>query len=130
MCAQSDKNILESSWNREHPPGLQIFIGILLWCNFTDRLCDNVLQNKLKQINLLKKKSTKLIMKFLCYLQEKSGLENGTDPHGDDPLGGDDDHDKLMAIARAFEDKYVSTGDWCEINGDAYQILKGCIPPR
>lgn len=42
------------------------------------------------------------------FLKGETKTPNGDVPNPDDPFGDDEDHEKLAALAKSFEEKYVS----------------------
>ena len=45
---------------------------------------------------------------YLFILKGETKTPNGRVPDPDDPFGDDEDHEKLAALAKSFEEKYVS----------------------
>lgn len=43
-----------------------------------------------------------------AFLKGETRTPNGDVPNPDDPFGDDEDHEKLAALAKSFEEKYVS----------------------
>lgn len=46
---------------------------------------------------------------YLFILKGETKTPNGGVPDPDDPFGDDEDHEKLAALAKSFEEKYVSS---------------------
>lgn len=42
------------------------------------------------------------------FFKGETKTPNGDVPNPDDPFGDDEDHEKLAALAKSFEEKYVS----------------------
>lgn len=52
-----------------------------------------------------------IIYRLFCiwfFLKGETKTPNGDVPNPDDPFGDDEDHEKLAALAKSFEEKYVS----------------------
>lgn len=43
-----------------------------------------------------------------AFIKGETKTPNGDVPNPDDPFGDDEDHEKLAALAKSFEEKYVS----------------------
>lgn len=49
-----------------------------------------------------------ILLICIWFLKGETKTPNGDVPNPDDPFGDDEDHEKLAALAKSFEEKYVS----------------------